>query len=63
VSFDPRHLTPGHLDHAFLAVDADTRFGDVLDLIGDLSPRRVVIRDDDDDDDRFLVLSGGRAWR
>lgn len=58
--FDLRNLDPG-----FLTVDADTRFGDVQDLMGELSPPSIVIRevpgfgdDDEDDDDVFFVFDG-----
>jgi CHAT domain len=61
MSSHPPHIDPDQLD--FMTVDADTRFGDVLDLIGDLSPDHVVIREapelrdeDDEDDDVFFVM-------
>jgi hypothetical protein len=66
MSFDPTHLDSSHFDPGFMMVDADARFGDVLDLIGDLSPKRVVIREapgfsdfDDEDDDVFFVFDAG----
>lgn len=59
------------LDPGFLTVDADARFGDVVDLVSELSPPSVVVReapgfrgredadeDDEDDDDIFYIFDG-----
>lgn len=51
------------LDTDFLSVDADAFVGDVIDLLGERSPARVVVREtpafggrDDDEDDVFFVF-------
>jgi len=54
------------LDPTFIAVDADARLGDVLDLMAELAPARVIVREapgfgdfDDDEDDVFYVFEAG----
>ena len=49
-------LDAGALDSRFIAVDADAPLAEVLDLVGDLAPGHVVIRDDDEDQDVFYIL-------
>src|SRR4051794_15857512 len=46
---------PG-LDPEFIFVDTDAPLAEVLDLLGDLTPEHVVIRDEDEDEDVFYVL-------
>jgi hypothetical protein len=58
---------PWPVDGKFIAVDSDAPLDDVLDLVQNLSPERVIVRDapgflnidDEDEDDVFYVLRSG----